>query len=297
MSLSSYPFGFKNGIGLQGLPLTTAVSNTVVWVDSNHGNDGNNGSVATPYKSIQGAINGLNNYSSTSGQRIGNTLNGCLIMLKPYHAESLAAATTYTLAAVSIIGVHSGDDDMPTITLTTAAGAGVVLNGNAMNISNVKFVSNFAVNACLKLSALGQTVDSCKFQDGTASYTSGISVLNGTSNGADRFCIQNCYFESGGATQGIFLSEIEDKGVIDSNNFIGAFSAAGIQNTTAVLTNLSIAYNNTAITVSGTNATPIVMVSTTTGMFVGNLTAGKGTPVNAHAGMFSAGNYIAGTAS
>lgn len=297
MSLSSYPFGFKNGISLQGIPLTTAVANTVVWVDSNKGNDGNNGSVTSPVATIQGAINLLKNYASTSGQRIGNTLNGCLIMLKPFHAETLAAATTYNLAAVSIIGVHSGDNDMPTITLTTAAAAGVVLAGAGMQISNIKFVTNFAATACLKLAALGQTVDSCKFQDGSASYVSGVSVLSGGANGADGFNIQNCYFVSGGATQGIFLSEAAANGVIDSNNFLGGFSAAAIQNTTAVCTNLSIAYNNTAITVSGTNAAGVVLVSTTTGMFVGNLTAGKGTLTNTIAGMFSSGNYIKGTAS
>lgn len=241
---SQYPFGFNTGIAIRGLPVANAHSNFVVWVDSNHGNDGNPGSVNLPFASVAGAINALNNTTQSPIGRIGNTLNGSIIMCKPYHAETLTAATTYSLASCAIIGVSTGDGDMPTFTLTTAAGAGIVLGSADMLIKNVKIIDNQGVTVALKLAGKGQVADSVRILDGTSSFTTAISVVGGGSNLADRCRVVNCYAETAGATNGILLGEVDDQVEVTDNTLIGSFSTSAIQNPTGkVLTNLQVHRN------------------------------------------------------
>lgn len=291
--LSSYPMGFNNGVSIRGLPVLNVHSNTVVWVDSNHGNDGNVGTIGLPFATIAGAIKGLQNLGSGQGSRIGNTLNGAIVMLKPYHAETLAAATTYSQAAVSIIGMYSGNTDMPTLTLTTAAGAGVVLGAADMRISGVRIVDNEGVTVAVKLAAKGCVADSCKIIDGTSSFTTGISVVGGGSNLADGCKITDCYLESAGATNGILINEVDDQVVISGNTMMGSFSTAGVQNATGhILTNLAILGN--AIGNTGNGAKCLNIVSACTGLAMNNYTQnGNATTINTITGLLAAGNIIA----
>lgn len=243
MPLSQFPFGFKNGVTIAGLPIVTANAGNVLYVDSNNGNDGNDGSINRPLATIAGAFTKLSNLSST-GARIGNTLNGALILLKPYHAETLTAATTYSQASVAIVGISNGDGDIPTITLSTAAGAGIVLGAADMIIKNVKIVDNQGVTIALKLNKKGQVADSVRIVDGTASFTTGISINGGGSNNADRCRLVGCYIQSAGATNGILLGEVDDQVEVTDNQVIGSFSTAAIQNpTSTVLTNLKFHRN------------------------------------------------------
>lgn len=267
--IAQYPFGFNNGVSIRGLPVLNAHSNLVVWVDSNKGNDGNPGTVALPFASLAGAINALNNVSNSLTGRIGNTLNGAIVMLKPYHAETLSAATTYSLASCSIIGVSTGDGDIPTFTLSTAAGAGIVLGSADMQIKNVKIIDNQGVTVALKLANKGQIADSIKIIDGSASFTTGISIVGGGSNKADRCSVINCYLRSAGATNGILLSEVDDQVTVSNNILQGSFSTAAIQNpTSTVLTNLYVNGN----IISNTNASGkgLNFVSACTGHCVDN---------------------------
>lgn len=294
--ISQYPFGFNSGIAIRGLPIANAHSNLVVWVDSNNGNDGNIGSVTAPFKSVAGAITALSNTTTTGAGRIGNTLNGAVIMLKPYHAETLTAATTYSLASCAIIGVSTGDGDMPTFTLTTAAGAGIVLGAADMLLKNVKIITNFAATAAIKLAAKGQIVDGCKIYDGSASFVSGVSVLGGLANAADRCQIVNNTFASAGATQAILLSEVNDKIVVSGNISMGAYSTAIIQNpTSTVMTSLAV-LNNSMISTTSNGAT-LNLVSACTGIMGGNHFNAAGTATKAVGSMISTGdNTLATTA-
>jgi hypothetical protein len=293
---SQYPFGFNTGISIRGLPVVNSHSNFVVWVDSNHGNDGNPGSVNLPFASVAGAINALNNTTQSPIGRIGNTLNGSIIMCKPYHAETLTAATTYSLASCAIIGVSTGDGDMPTFTLTTAAGAGIVLGSADMLIKNVKIIDNQGVTACIKLNAKGCVADNCKIFDGTSSFTTGILVNGGGANKADRCQVSNNMIVSAGATQAILMNEVDDKVVVAGNVMYGTYSTAIIQNPTAtVMTNLALIANKGTSTTN--NGATINIVSACTGIISGNNVNAAGTATKAVGSLVSTGdNTLATTA-
>lgn len=287
--MASYPYGFANGVSVRGMPVVNTHTNTVVYVDSNHGNDGNNGSIGTPVATVQGAINLLSNNSSTSVGRIGNTLNGCIIMCKPYHAETLTAATTYSLAGCAIIGNSFGDGDVPTFTLTTAAAAGIVLGAADMLLKDIKIIDNVGATACITLSAKGCRADGCEIYDGSASYTTGILVNGGGANKADRCAITNNLIYSAGATQAILLNEVEDKVVISNNTTMGAYSTGIIQNpTSTVMTNLMILSNALSSTTS--NSTTVHLVSSCTGIISSNTINSAGTATKTIGSLISTGN-------
>jgi hypothetical protein len=291
MALSRFPFGFAGGVAIQGLPVVTAVSNQVLWVDSATGNDGNAGSVTAPCATIAGAIAQIN--ANANGNRIGSSTRGSVIMLKPSHTETLTATTTYSLAGLSIIGVSSGEADMPKIILATNSAAGVVLGAAGMGLRNVKIVCNVAATPALRLSALGCVVDGVTIMSGTANPLTGIAVLAGVSNGADGARITNCYIDvpvSG--INGILLSEPEDRVMIINNIIFGSFSNAGIYNPTATAhTCLTISGNQVGAIGNGVKA--INIVSTCTGIAAANVfTNSNNTTAAVLTGLLAAGNSL-----
>lgn len=291
--LSQFPLGFNNGVAIRGLPVLNMHSNQVIWVDSNHGNGGNPGTIGLPVASIAQAITLLSNLSANKTSRIGNTLNGSVIMLKPYHAETLTAATTYSLAACSIVGTYSGDSDMPTITLATNAAACVLLGAADMRLSGVKIVGNVAATVCVKLTKKGCVLDNCKIIDGSASFVTGVSVVGGGVNLADGCKITGNIVMGAGATNGILLGEVNDSIIIEGNTLFGSFTTGGIQNPTAtVMTRLAIQGNSVANTGSGAKCLNIV--STCTGVAMNNfMQNGNATTINTITGLLVAGNIIA----
>ncbi len=270
MSLTQYSHGFPNGVSLLGVPVVNMTASNVLWVDSNYGNAGNPGTIDLPINTIANAITRLGNLSST-GDRVGNTLAGSVIFCKPNHAESLTAATTYSQAGLLIQGIHNGIDDMPTITFPTAAvvGANVLLGAVNMAISGIKIVDSKGVTSPLVLGADGCKAIGNRIVDGSQSFVSGITVLAGLANGADKCVISDNYIYSAGATNGILLGEVDDQVVIENNTIIGSYSTAAIQNPTAtVMTLLQVNGNN----LTNTHATGrgINIVSASTGEIYDN---------------------------
>jgi hypothetical protein len=285
---SQYPYGFSNGINVRGVNILNSYAGNVVWVDSNFGNNGNPGTVNLPVATIAGAITLLSNLGGH-----GNGNRGDVIMIKPKHAETLAVATTYALAGTQIIGISSGEGDMPTLTLSAVAST-VKLNAADMLMSGIKIKTNAATTIAVTLAATGCIIDNCRIVDGSASFVTGISVIGGGSNLADRCVISDNFIFSAGATQGIFINEVDDLVQIVGNVIQGNYSAGTVKNTAAVLTNLSIIGNlmsNTA-----TNAPLLTITAACTGLVMNNAMNGAATATKAIGSLLSSNNFIGTTA-
>lgn len=292
MPLSNFPHGFMNGVSVLGMPILNSYVGQLLFVDSSApgASDQNAGTRQKPLATVKGAITKARSVAFS-----GN--NAVRIILANSHAESFAAATTLsaTNGPIEIVGMGS-DDDLPTFTLTTAAGATLKLGSAGMKLVNVKIITNFAVTAALTLGAKNCVAERVRIYDGTASMLTAISVAGGGANAADRSRIIGCTVKALGATNHILLGEVDDMIEISDCELIGSASTASIANPTAtVMTRLIINRNN----IGQTHATGkgIGLVSASTGLTVSNYmsvpTSGNEL---AGSGMFFVNNRAANTA-
>ena len=79
MPISNYG-RFREGVNIGGMPILNSYAGNVFWVDSGAGSNGNKGTFARPFATIDYAI----------GQCTAN--NGDLIMVMPGHTETVTAA-------------------------------------------------------------------------------------------------------------------------------------------------------------------------------------------------------------
>lgn len=135
---------FLAGLNSAGMPLLGTYGNKIFWVHSGTGSDGYKGTFNKPLATIDEAIG----HCTAS--------KGDIIMVKPYHAETLAASITMDVIGVTIIGLGAGTA-MPQITCgfvgdaitMTAAGCAVInLAFPACTIDAVTADINVAAGGC-----------------------------------------------------------------------------------------------------------------------------------------------------
>ena len=92
--LTSYPNGFPGGVAIHGMPVLNTYSGNVYWVNSASGGDGNKGTRARPFATLDYAI----------GRCTAN--NGDIIMVMANHAETITgvAGIALDVAGVTVIG-------------------------------------------------------------------------------------------------------------------------------------------------------------------------------------------------
>lgn len=184
MSLvSNYPNGFANGVTIQGIPLTVTNPGNVFWVDSGAGSNGNPGTYARPFATIDYAIGRC------------TASNGDIIFVKPGHAETVSAAggIACDVAGVAIVGLGKGTL-RPTITLGTAATASVTVSAAAVTLHNLRFVANFAdITRIINVTATDCHIDWCEFTQAGADLN-WVDVIDasGADNTADGLRVTNC---------------------------------------------------------------------------------------------------------
>lgn len=200
MANSNYGSGFRDAIVIRGLPLSVTHPGKIFWVSNSTtllpgqvaGSDGNLGTFNAPFATIQNAIN---NCVADRGD---------IIMVKPGHAESIAAASGITLskAGVALIGLGSGSN-RPTITLGTANTATIEVTANNVTVYNFLFKANFLnIATCFNIAnaqvATDFTMDGCEFRDNsvilnfvacikvgtTANIADGLTLTNNKVNAA-----------------------------------------------------------------------------------------------------------------
>jgi hypothetical protein len=219
MPTSNYGSGFSHGVTIQGLPILNVYGGDVFWVDSGSGSDGNNGTFGQPWGTVDYAIGRC------------TASNGDMIMVKPGHAETLAANVTMDVIGVQIIGLGRGNL-RPTLTV----GGGdytVTMTAANSSISNFRIVledTNDTVTSAFTITADGCMVEGCEtVVHATAQFTTHLTATD-----AQFVEIRNNTFKSlhtASSTSGIVVDGCDDL-VIDGNVVDGHFTEHALDNTT-----------------------------------------------------------------
>jgi hypothetical protein len=279
MALTHFPQGLSSfGVPLLGGP-TPPSTGLVFWVDSNAGfAAGANGDIDNPFPTIVAAL--------ADSRLLTNT--DVTIMVKARHAETVTAAGTLTIskAGVRILGLGRGRQ-RPTISLTTATAANVVISGASTWLDNFVISSNNfdAIASVITVTGADCWISNCEFVMADAAEQTVLAITLGT--GASRARIQGNTFgaSDAGATAAISIIAAVDAVVIADNHFTGDYGTAAINNITAAATNIRILRNS----YYGTNASePIIeMITGATGIAAYNVSYGA---------TFAAGGGIVGDA-
>lgn len=234
--MTSYPFGFSDGVDIRGVPVITTQNPTgkVFWVDSNVGSDGNSGRPTYPLATVAKAVS------------LCTANKGDVIYVAPNHAETIADATSLVLsiAGISLLG-QGNSSSRPTITFATAAAASIVVSAADVRISNMNFVCNIASQVTMiDCNAATTRIDNCYFTEGSATGLTFIDVNGGGANVCDGVKVINCEFNAptaGNYNTAIELGEVADKVEVKGCTVFGDFDDACIHNPTGkVLTNLTL---------------------------------------------------------
>ncbi len=225
--INNYPGGFAAGLTIRGMPVAVTHPGKVFWVSNAStisdrqigGSNSNNGTFDKPFSTIGYAVT----------QCVAN--RGDLVMVKPGHAETLAAAGDIALnkAGVAIIGLGVGSM-RPTITLGTATTASIQVSANNITVSNFLFVSALAAVATVfevatTVVANDLTIDNCEFRDGSTSLNLVSALVQG---GTTANALDGLYFTNNkivgkkasavtAATTAIVLTGATDRAVIKGN--------------------------------------------------------------------------------
>jgi hypothetical protein len=276
-------------VGLaQLIPLNTLMrpNGNIFFVDSSNANaadqnDGEQGnSWEKPFATITYAIE----------MDLVVASQGDVILVAPSHTETVTNSTLVTtagsfimdIAGVSIIGLGYGVLK-PTITLTTAAAAGISITAPNCMIRNIRLVSAFTngVTAGITLGALadGCVLDGIDLREtlSTQEFLIGIDIAAACNN----VTIQNCTFlnASGSTTYGVAIG-VTGTNVVDglnliNNRFTGLFDTACIGGSTYKHTNMFIS-KNMVVNKKGTGAPCLLLAAECTGIIADNYLSGAG---------------------
>lgn len=156
MPISNYPNGFAQGVNIKGLPILNTYSGKVFWVDDS-GSDGNKGTFDQPFATIDYAVGKC------------TAARGDVIMVKAGHAESCTTdgGIAVDVNNVNIIGLGEGDA-RPTITISTAVAAAMIVSADGCVIENLKFsISIDAATDPIQITGSGNIMRFCEIIEAT----------------------------------------------------------------------------------------------------------------------------------
>lgn len=228
MPASNFPNGFAQGVTIRGVPLLTAHPGNVFWVDSGAGSNGNAGTFARPFSTIDYAV----------GRCTAN--NGDIIMVKPGHVETVTAAAGLDLdvAGIAIVGLGTGSD-RPTVNFTTATTADMDVDAANVTVYNVLFTGGIdALVAPIDVNAADFSMVNCEWRDVTGQAT---DVILADAN-ADRLYIDGYYHNGAAAAGGASAIALVgmDNPVVKNFKIVGNFSVSAIDCRTTAVVDLDI---------------------------------------------------------
>ena len=268
---SNYPNGI-DGLVLRDQPILQTQPGKVFWVNSTTvlgagqkvgGSDGNAGTVAAPFATIDKGIN-----SCTASR-------GDVILVMPGHTETVADATSLVpdVAGVAIIGLGAGAL-RPTISLSTAASS-VIMSAASSAIKNILFLAEHDNTIMVEVTGADSAIEDCEFRSRIAStareFVTAIDIGGASANDCDRTVVSGCTFTSpaAGSTDAIKLSEVCEGVVIKGCQVFGDFSVAPIHNPTGkVCTNLTV--SDCVLKNTQTGDLALELVSACTGALIRN---------------------------
>lgn len=247
MAITNFPDGLSSfGMPVvgQGVPIARAYK----FVCSTYGSNGNEGTLESPYATIDYAI------GKCTASR------GETIVVLPGHTETVTAAAGIALdvAGVNIIGIGEGSI-RPTVNFTTAVGASFAVTAANCLVKNILFLGGFdALTNPISVAAADFTLDGCEWRDVTGQATDVIL----TTAAADRMKIINHRHDGATAAGGASAVAIVggDRIRIENCSFDGNFSIGVIDVRTTATTDLEV----TNVRARTRNAADIFLVDTIT---------------------------------
>lgn len=265
MPASNFPKGFAHGVNIRNLPVLNTYPGNVFWVDSNAGTDNNRGTVDRPFATIDYAIG-----KCTASK-------GDIIMVKPGHAETLAANITMDVAGVWVYGLGWGTM-RPTLTVGAFDGTIAMTAANSA-ISNIRLVledTDDTVASGFTITADGCVVDGCEtVVHATAQFTTHLTATD-----AQFVEITNNRFHSlhtASSTSGIVVDGCDDL-VMVGNSIDGHFTEHALDNTTPAscdeILRAYIGFNNIINRSTTAGDLAVELDDAATGMFEKNMIVG-----------------------
>lgn len=233
------------------------------YVHNGTGSDGNPGTKAAPFKTLDFAI-GQCTSSSTSYPKADT------IYLLPFHAENISAAGTVTcdVIGVNIVGLGRGNA-RPTFSWSATAGTWLITAAN-VTVRNIicKASIDSVVNG-FNISAAGATLDKVDFQE-TASAQMLIFVQ--TTAGANNMTISNCSHVQAAAGSAKWIDLVGADWAHIYNNFLMVNASTHVIGGTTTAS-LEVDIHGNRI-VNPADAAGIVLLASSTGMVHDNFGGG-----------------------
>jgi len=209
----------------------------VFWVRSTVGSDANPGTDPdAPLATIDAA------------RALCTADRGDIIYVMQGHAENIANATDLvcSVAGVSVIGLGEGNQ-VPALTLTTAAAATISITAASVALRNVRIIGGYAggVNAAITLGggADGAVLDGLVLEENTSNmeFLIGISIAAD----CDDVTISNCYHDSTSGDQTSIISALgaANRLRLLNNILFGNCVAAAVKLDVAASTSIQIEGN------------------------------------------------------
>lgn len=172
MPISNYPNGFSGGVAVQGLPLLNTYGGEVFWVSSTGGSNGNRGTFDRPFATIQKGIDAC------------TASRGDIVMVKPFHAETVTAQIDLDVIGVSVVGL-GGTTSMPTITVNGTID-GIDMSAANCSVSNIRFAApgTDTQTADINVDAAGCSVIGT-YHIGSTTSKNKVSIITLTANADD----------------------------------------------------------------------------------------------------------------
>jgi hypothetical protein len=248
--LSNFPHGFANGVTVRDMPLLNAYGGRVFWVYNGTalypgaigGSNSNPGTFDKPFSTVDYAV------SQCTANR------GDIVVIKPGHAETLAAADGFALnvAGVAVIGMGAGSLK-PQFTLS-ATTSDVNISAANCALMNVSFVpSTSDVVRAIQVTAKHATIKHVDVLDAGATneILTVVKATGTTDNEVDGLWIEGCRaFGTSTAILEFFEFNAHINGFVFKDNIIiNEGTAAGVAIAGATgknLLNAYIGYNKTS---------------------------------------------------
>lgn len=242
---------FPDGVSSFGMPVVgqgVPIARAYRFVCSTYGSNGNEGTLESPYATIDYAI------GKCTASR------GDTIIVMPGHTETVTAAGGIALdvAGVNIIGIGEGSI-RPTVNFTTVVGASMTISAANCLVKNILFTGGIdALTNPISISAADVTLDGCEWRDVTGQATDVIL----TTAAANRLKIVNHRHDGATAAGGASAIAIVggDRIRIENCRFDGNFSVGCIDIRTTATTDLEV----TKVWARTRNAADIFLVDTIT---------------------------------
>jgi len=272
MGMSNFPNGFKDGVTINGVPLTLTnpgevffVSNADVLLDKNQSVAGvdqaGGGTFQRPFRTLDFAV----------GQCTAS--RGDLIILAPGHEETISTATALAMdvAGITVLGLGVGTL-RPKFILDTATTATIAVSAANISFKNIVFSANFAdIAALFTITAAGLVREDCEYtQEATNMNFVDIDDTDTTDNSADGLTHIRCKWIEPDTAAGSLVNVNGDLDALKVHDCYIDLGVNGVLSTIAEvasgkdLTNLDIRRNYSSRLVTASAVQLVTFVDTTT---------------------------------